>query len=110
MNAKYNVWIENKKSVVLSPWRAALLQAADDGGSIAGAAKKMGVSESTARKKIREMETALGSRLLATGPSAVGGKSLHMTPRARKLLDQFAKFSAGLDEDIAQRYQAAFGK
>jgi molybdate transport repressor ModE-like protein len=109
MNANYNVWVENKKSVVLSKWRMALLQAVEKGGTIAKAAQSMGVSAGTARKKIREIEAALGAKVVEEAGSA-GAKSLRLTPRARKLIDQFTQFSAGLDEDIAQRYRAAFGK
>lgn len=110
MNAQYNVWIENKKSVVLSKWRLDLLQAAEHAGTIAKAAHKMGVSESTARKKIREIQAAAGFEVLEARTAADGRKTLRLTPRARKLTDQFSRFSAGLDEEIAQRYRAAFGK
>jgi molybdate transport repressor ModE-like protein len=110
MKVNYNVWIENKQSVVLSPWRVALLKAAEQGGTLAQAGKAMGVSAGTARKKVREMEAALGARLLEPNPAAADGKGVRLTRRARKLLDQFAAFSAGLDEEIARRYRAAFGK
>jgi molybdate transport repressor ModE-like protein len=110
MKANYNLWIENKEAVVLSQWRAALLRAAEQGGTLAHAARAMGVSAGTARKKLREMETALGAKLLEPDAAAAGGKGVRLTRRARKLLDQFDSFSAGLDEEIARRYRASFGK
>jgi len=108
VEAHHNVWIEKNKSVVLSNWRVQLLKAADKSGSLAQAAKVMKVSDRTARHKLREMETALGYPLLEAGAGEGRQKSLHLTARGRKLVDQFAVFSDGLEQEVAQRYKAAF--
>ncbi len=108
MDAHYNVWIEKNKSVVLSSWRVQLLTAAEKGGSLAKAAKSMKVSDRTARLKLREMESALGYPLLESVASDGGRKTLRLTARGRKLVEQFAVFSDGLEQEIARRYKAAF--
>ncbi len=110
MDAKYNLWIEKNQTVVLSSWRVGLLRAIGDTGSIAGGAKTMNVSERTARQKVREIETGLGFKVLEPDPAGTGRKPWRLTARGRKLADQFDKFSAGLDQEIAKRYRAAFGK
>ncbi|MCC6188085.1 MAG: hypothetical protein IT318_03560 [Anaerolineales bacterium] len=68
------------------------------------------MSESTAHKKIREIQAAAGFEVLEARAAADGRKTVRLTPRARKLTDRFSRFTAGLDEEVAQRYRAAFGK
>jgi len=108
MEAKFNLWIENNQAVVLSRWRAGLLRAIDEGGSIALAAKAMNVSERTARKKLREIETGLGFAVVEPAPGAADGRTRQLTARGRKLLGQFDAFSAGFEKEVVRRYKAAF--
>jgi molybdate transport system regulatory protein len=108
MEARYNLWIENRKAVVVSQWRADLLRAVEKAGSVAGGAKAMKVSERTARQKVREMEAGLRAKLLEPVPGA-GRSARRLTARGREVLERFERFSAGFQEEVARRYAAEFG-
>jgi molybdate transport repressor ModE-like protein len=72
------IWIEREGKVVLSDWRAELLQAIEEAGSLSGAAARMDVPYRTAWYKLKEIEEQLGVRLVEThsGGSDGGGSSL----------------------------------
>ena len=69
MKPKFNLWIENKGTVVLSEWRVRLLQAIASGGSLSAAAAKMRVPVRRAREKLAEMERGLGFKLVEPDPA-----------------------------------------
>ena len=58
------VWIERAGAVVISDFRAGLLEAVAEHGSVAAAAEAFGLPYRTAWKKLREMETAAGVTLI----------------------------------------------
>jgi molybdate transport repressor ModE-like protein len=108
MQARFNLWIENGNSVVLSNWRVGLLRAIEQAGSVMQGAKAFRVSERTARKKISEMEAGLGFELFEAHTVENGRKGVRLTRRGRKLVRQFDKFTFGVDKYIAKRFQSAF--
>ena len=105
MQVRFNVWIEVEGEVALSLWRAALLEAIARTGSISAAAAERGVHFRVAWRKIKEMETRLGTRLVVGHTGGAGGGGASLTPAAEQLLHRFKAFAAGLDEEVQRRYR-----
>lgn len=109
MEAQFNLWLEVDGEVVLSIWRARLLQAIQETGSISAAAIQLGIHYRTAWQKINEMETRLGEKLVETQTGGSGGGGAVLTPLAQAYLDKFNRFSGTITDAIQTQYQAIFG-
>src|SRR3990170_8336862 len=106
MKARYNVWIEAAEGgVVVSPWRARLLEAVERTGSISAAAVELKVPYRRAWEKLREMEANFGRTLVETEVGGVHGGGARLTESARDLMDRFRKFEGGLADEIQSRYR-----
>lgn len=108
MQPKFNVWLEENGNVVLSPWRVQLLETIEKTGSISAAAMELDVSYRRAWEKIQEIESGLGTPVLQTTIGGAGGGGAQLTEAARRAIQHFRIFTAGLQEEIEQRYQRAF--
>jgi len=102
------IWIERGGKVVLSDWRAELLQAIEETGSLSGAAAQLEVPYRTAWYKLKEIEAQLGVRLVEThsGGSDGGGSSL--TPEAREILRRFRRIYRDVEEIVRRRFEREF--
>jgi molybdate transport system regulatory protein len=103
-----NLWIERAGQVVLSGWRIALLEAVAETGSISGAAERMEVDYRVAWKKIDEMERGLGVRLVETRVGGRYGGGATLTEAAAEYIRRYRRFSAGIEDEVLQRFAAAF--
>ena len=103
------LWIERDGHVALSDWRAALLLAIDETGSLTAAADRMGVPYRTAWYKLKEIEEQLGVRLVDThsGGSDGGGSSL--TAEGQDILRRFRRIYADIEETVRRRFEQEFG-
>ena len=110
MQPKFNLWIENDGVVVLSAWRVMLLEAIEAAGSISAAAEKLNIPYRRAWEKVQEIEEGLGTKVVDTAIGGKGGGGARLTPAGRKAIEQFRRFSAGFDGEVAKRYRAAFDK
>jgi molybdate transport system regulatory protein len=102
------LWLEIDGRIALSGWRVELLEAIEATGSLAAAAEQMGVPYRTATYKLREIETSLGVRLVATHSGGPSGGGSHLTPEARDYVNRWRTFSADLDAWVATHFHAAF--
>ena len=102
------LWLEVDGRIALSGWRVALLEAVEATGSLAAAAERMGVPYRTATYKLREIETSLGVRLVATRSGGATGGGSRLTPEARDYVRRWRAFSADLDAWVAARFHDAF--
>lgn len=109
MQPKFNLWLEAEDEVVFSTWRAALLKAVGETGSISAAAGQMGVQYRTAWQKINEMETRLGVKLVETQVGGHHGGGATLTPAARDYLDKFARFNEAVERVMTEKYRETFG-
>jgi molybdate transport system regulatory protein len=109
MEPHLNIWIEHHNTVVLSEWRVRLLEAIEETGSISGAAEVMKITYHRAWGKIHEMEEGLGFKLVDTQIGGAGGGGATITANGRTLIRKFRAFGEGLDEEIEQRFNTAFG-
>jgi molybdate transport system regulatory protein len=110
MLPKFNLWIENDGVVVLSAWRVTLLETIEAAGSISAAAEKLNIPYRRAWEKVQEIEAGLGVKVVDTAVGGKGGGGARLTPAGRKAIDQFHRFSAGFDAEVAKRFHAAFDK
>lgn len=102
------IWIEREGKIVFSDWRAELLQAIEETGSLSGAAARMDVPYRTAWYKLKEIEGQLGVRLVEThsGGSDGGGSSL--TPEGRDILRRFQRIYRDIEEIVRRRFELEF--
>ncbi len=110
MTPKFNLWLESDGEVMFSTWRAALLKAVGETGSISAAAQHMGVQYRTAWQKINEMETRLGLKLVETQVGGQRGGGAHLTKTALDYLDKFARFNAAIQDAVNAAYSDTFGE
>lgn len=101
---RFKVWVEDERGVLLSEWRADLLAAVDESGSLARAAEVVDVPYRTAWERIREMEEAIGEPLIETSSGGRDGGGSRLTPAGRDLLARFRRITDGLQEQIARRF------
>ena len=109
MTPHFNLWLEQNEEVVMSIWRAQLLQAVAETGSINAAATQLHIHYRTAWQKIHEMETRLGQKLITTQTGGKQGGGATLTPAALDYLEKFTRFSQQIEAHIQEQYQALFG-
>jgi molybdate transport system regulatory protein len=106
---RLKVWLEDERGrVALSDWRVALLEAVGRHGSLVAAAREMGVPHRTAWQRLREMEERLDTKLVETISGGSGGGASHLTPAACDLMRRYRQLGEGLDDLLAERFQAHF--
>jgi molybdate transport system regulatory protein len=98
------VWIERDGEVLMSEYRARLLEAVARTGSVAGAAQEMGLPYRTAWKKLREMEAAAGEPLLASGSGGASGGQSRLTGPAEEMLAAFRRLSDPVVQETRRRF------
>ncbi len=109
MQPKFNLWLEDHEEVIFSTWRAALLKAVGEAGSISAAAAQVKVQYRTAWQKINEMETRLGVKLVETQVGGHHGGGATLTPAAQAYLDKFALFNAAVEKVVEAKFRETFG-
>ncbi len=99
------VWVEREGEVVMSEYRARLLDTIARTGSVAKAAEEMHLPYRTAWKKLREMEAAAGVALLISDSGGAGGGQSSLTADAEEMLAAFKRLSKPIGEDTRERFQ-----
>lgn len=103
------IWVEIDGEVLLSAWRIDLLEAVDNTGSLARAARQLKVPYRTAWYKLHAIERQLGTKLIATQSGGKQGGGSQLTQEARQLIEHFHRVSAGVSELVEQRFRNEFG-
>jgi molybdate transport system regulatory protein len=86
-----------------------LLEGIAETGSIRAAAARMSVAYSLAWRRLHEMETILGVRLVERHKGgAHGGKAL-LTPAGHAYVAQFNTWAQKIDVEVSRRFQEEFG-
>jgi molybdate transport system regulatory protein len=107
LRVRSKVWVEAADGrVVISEFRADLLDAVDAHGSVAEAARAIGLPYRTAWKKLDEMETALGTTLIETESGGRAGGGTQLTEAARSMLKAYRRLSEPLAEEVRDRFEA----
>jgi molybdate transport system regulatory protein len=107
------IWVERDGKLVLSEYRVRLLKLVSETGSLAEAAKRMGLSYRRAWGKVREVEENLGQPLIESSVGGPHGGGSHLTPLGERLVAAFGDFrermQADLDETFREFFQAGDG-
>lgn len=99
MDLKVKWWLEKEGGLVLGKGRWLLLRAIDEKGSLREAARLCGISYRAAWGKLRASEERLGEPLVETRR---GKRGMRLTPRARELLDMFARIDQEMQETLRE--------
>lgn len=93
LRLRVKIWIERGDEVVLSEYRARLLETIALYGSVAAAAAALHLPVRTAWKKLREMEAAAGIPLLESGSGGSTGGGSALTPEAHAMVGAFRRLT-----------------
>lgn len=101
------VWVERADGTVLiSEFRADLLEHVASEGSVAAAARLLKLPNRTAWKKLEEMERAAGVPLIDTTSGGASGGGTTLTEAGRALLDAYRRLSDPTASDVDARFAA----
>ena len=98
------VWLERGQHVLLSDYRATLLERIDVLGSVSAAAHDLDLPIRTAWKKLQEMETAAGFDLLDSSSGGADGGASRLTPEARAMLAAFHRVARPAAGFVTERF------
>jgi molybdate transport system regulatory protein len=110
MEPKAKLWVEKNGAIVLSGYRVRLLQHIAETGSLAEAARRMGLSYRRAWGKIREIESNLGVRLVESEVGGRGGGGTHLTHVGERIVALYAQFEAAAQADIRRHFLELFSE
>jgi molybdate transport system regulatory protein len=110
MEPKAKLWVEKDGALVLSGYRVRLLQHIAETGSLAEAARRMGLSYRRAWGKIREIEENLGVRLVESEVGGVGGGGTRLTPAGERVLALYQKYETAAQADIRRLFVELFSE
>jgi len=105
---RVKLWVEKDGKLALSVYRVRLLRLIDETGSLAEAAEGMGLSYRRAWGKLREIESNLGLKLVASEAGGAGGGGSRLTEDGRRLVEIFERFQAATERDLAQAFARFF--
>lgn len=108
LQVRSKIWLEVDGAPLLGDGRERLLRLIDELGSINAAARRMGLTYRRAWGYIQAMEEKLETPLVLREKGGSGGGSSSLTPEARRLLDQFERLRAGLNQAIDERFAEIF--
>ena len=104
IRVRSKVWIERNGEVLISEYRARLLEAVAQTGSVAAAAEALGLPYRTAWKKLREMEAAAGTPLLDSGSGGAGGGQSRLTSAAEEMVAAFRRLAGPVERSVDERF------
>lgn len=93
---------------VFGPGVARLLRSVEREHSLRKAAMSMTMAYSKAWTIVKHAEQALGFPLLRTTVGGKSGGGAVLTDEARRLLDEYEQYAAGLKEEAERRYRETF--
>ena len=106
---RFKVWLEDDRAVLLSGFRADLLERVDRLGSVSAAARELDLPNRTAWKKLQETEAAAGFPLLLSTSGGPGGGTSRLTDEARALLTAFRRVADPVSGLVDERFAAEAG-
>jgi len=109
LRPRCKVWLESDKGqVALSDWRVQLLEAIEQYGSLAEAARRLDVPYKTAWYKLKEMESTLGVPLLVTSSGGAAHGGTRLTAAAREAVRRYSAITEGIEGEVRQRFEGEF--
>jgi molybdate transport system regulatory protein len=108
LRPRSKVWLERDGRVVLSEWRAQLLELVDRTGSLTAAAAALKVPYRTAWNRLREIESGLGYKVIETQAGGAEGGHSALTPAGRDALARFQRVAEGVAERVDARFRECY--
>lgn len=109
MEPHFRVWIEEDGEPIFGEGLFLLLQGVERLGSIAQAAKSLGMSYRQAWGHVRKVEQRLGVKLLERQVGGEAGGGAKLTPAGRDWVDRYRRFQAEVSRAVAEAFQHFFG-
>lgn len=106
LRPRIKVWIEVGGRPVFGDGKLRWLERIDETGSLRAAAKALAMSYRGLWGRLRAAEQRLGFRLIARRTGGAGGGGVELTEEGRALVALYRRFRQGLDEWVAERFQA----
>lgn len=100
MRVRMKLWLAEDGEVLYGQGRQLLLEALEETGSLAGAARKLKMSYRGAWGRMKASEERMGFKLAERSPE--GRRAMVLTPQARLLMDRFGQFRERADKFQAQ--------
>lgn len=108
MRARFKLWIEEDEKLIFSGWRAELLEAIEETGSLSEAASRLKIHFRSAWGRVHEMEQRLGVKLVETRVGGAGGGGARLTPAGSDLLRRYRQLDADLAAEVERRFAELF--
>ena len=102
------LWLEHDDHLGMSDYRARLLSAIAETGSLSAAAQRLGLSYRRAWGKVRELERHLGIPLVESVAGGPGGGGSRLTPEGAELVRRYTQFADDARCAVAALYDDAF--
>ena len=106
LQPRIKVWIEVGGRPAFGDGKLRWLQQIDQAGSLRAAAQALAMSYRGLWGRLRAAEERLGFRLIARRTGGAGGGGVALTEEGRALVALYRRFRSGLDEWVAERFQA----
>jgi molybdate transport system regulatory protein len=106
LSIKSKVWLEANGRMIFSDGRLQLLEAVEELGSLARAARRLGMSYRAAWGLLKVTERALGRPLLRVRIGGAAGGGATLTPEARELVRRFRR----VKQQVNRAADRAFGR
>ena len=102
MKIHFKVWLEKDDHVLFGEGRRQLLQAIEDHGSLAQAAKWMNMSYRAAWGRLKASEERLGFPLAEKDTEQGKKGGLHLTREGKALLDQYTAIFQAIESLVVK--------
>ncbi|HNQ12766.1 MAG TPA: LysR family transcriptional regulator [Bacteroidia bacterium] len=100
MNAKGNIWLENKKGMLIGPGRMYLLELIEQTGSIKSAAAALKMSYRQAWAMVSDMNKNAAKPIIQKTKGGVQGGGTALTPEGKQLIKTYKKVLTKMDSFV----------
>jgi molybdate transport repressor ModE-like protein len=108
LSPRVKIWLEAGGCYAFGFGLSDILQAVDRAGSIKQAARDVGKSYRHVWGRIKEAERALGEPLVESQVGGAGSQRSALTPRGRRLVEQFLAFRRRVAQFVEAEFALAF--
>ena len=106
LQPRIKVWIEVGGRPAFGDGKLRWLECIDETGSLRAAAQALAMSYRGLWGRLRAAEQRLGFRLIVRRTGGAGGGGVQLTEEGRALVALYRRFRRGLDQWVAERFQA----
>lgn len=109
LTPRHKLWLELDGRIVMSDYRVRLLELIEETGSLAQAAQTMGLSYRRAWGKVKELESNLNLKLVASEVGGAGGGHTTLTPEALQLTSAYRRYQQRIAIAIEDAFDRELG-